>query len=159
MENIADSKNFYYICVTMKNLKNIPILLFVTAILFSYSTAVADDNSAIFEELDKTIQESEHYVNIKIAHIRSIEQQLENDNLTTLQRYNLYKRLFNEYRAFQCDRAMDMLNKRYELSSKMGNRSLMVDDQIDRARLYATSGMYFEAGDMLDHGIDTLSLT
>lgn len=159
MENIADSKNFYYICVTMKNLKNIPILLFVTAILFSYSTAVADDNSAIFEELDKTIQESEHYVNIKIAHICSIEQQLENDNLTTLQRYNLYKRLFNEYRAFQCDRAMDMLNKRYELSSKMGNRSLMVDDQIDRARLYATSGMYFEAGDMLDHGIDTLSLT
>ena len=139
----------------MKRLKLLPLL---TLLLLSvYSTTA--ENIAIFEELDQIIQQSESFVNEKLARISYIEKQLDNSRLTSLQRYNLYKTLYKEYYAFQFDRAMDVLGKRYALSQQMGNRALMIDDQIDRARLYATSGMYFEAGDMLDNHIDTLCLT
>lgn len=139
----------------MKHLKQLPLL---TLLLLSiYSTTAK--NSTIFQELDQTIQQSESFVSKKLSRISSIENQLEKDDLSLSTRYNLYKTLYKEFYTFQFDRAMDVLGKRYDLSQQMGNRALMIDDQIDRARLYATSGMYFEAGDMLDNHIDTLHLT
>lgn len=157
MGKICLLKKNHYICITMKTAKLLTLKLLSVAMLCSYNTATA--NNDIFKELDNTIRESESYVDAKLEHIATIEKELENRSLTPMQRYNLYKTLYNEYHAFQFDHAMDMLNKRYDLSKQMGNRSLMADDQIERAKLYATSGMYFEAGDMLDNNIDTLSLS
>ena len=84
---------------------------------------------------------------------------LQQETLSPIQRYNIYKSLYEEYASYQLDRAMAMLDRRYELSSAMRNKQLMADDQLDRAMLYTISAMYLEAEQMLDKEIDTLHLT
>lgn len=135
--------------------------LLLTLLLFvgTLSSAKLTAQDAILKELDQMLATADNFVNVREAHIANIESMLNTQGITPMQRYNIYKNLYNEYRAFQFDHAMEMLDNRYELSQAMGNRSLMADDQIERALLYASSGMFFEAGKVLDHEIDTLHLS
>lgn len=139
---------------TIKHLL-LTLLLFVGTL--SSAKLIAQD--AILKELDQMLATADNFVKVREAHIANIESMLNTQGITTMQKYNIYKNLYNEYRAFQFDHAMEMLDNRYELSQAMGNRSLMADDQIERALLYASSGMFFEAGKVLDHEIDTLHLS
>ena len=79
-------------------------------------------------------------------------------DLSLTQRYNICDRLYDEYFAFQFDKAMAMLDERYRLAKAMNNHNLVADVHIDRAMLYTISGMYFEASDILEDDIDTLML-
>lgn len=139
---------------TIKHLL-LTLLLFVGTL--SSAKLIAQD--AILKELDQMLATADNFVKVREAHIANIESMLNTQGITPMQKYNIYKNLYNEYRAFQFDHAMEMLDNRYELSQAMGNRSLMADDQIERALLYASSGMFFEAGKVLDHEIDTLHLS
>ena len=135
--------------------------LLLTLLLFvgTLSSAKLTAQDAILKELDQMLATADNFVKVREAHIANIESMLNTQGITPMQKYNIYKNLYNEYRAFQFDHAMEMLDNRYELSQAMGNRSLMADDQIERALLYASSGMFFEAGKVLDHEIDTLHLS
>lgn len=142
----------------MKHLKRLTASIFIVAVYLLQPVTLSAQNT-ILQELDKTLDEADRYVQIRLSHIASLEKMLHTSNITLKQQYNIYKSLYNEYYAFQFDRAMDMLDKRANISKQMGNKALMIDDQIDRAMLYTLSGMYFEAGDMLDNHIDTLKLS
>lgn len=115
-------------------------------------------NEEILKELDSTLEVAEHFVEARQINITAVENMLQSDNLSPQQQYDIYKNLYSQYLAFQFDKAMEMLDRRYELSTRMRNSTLITDDQIDRAMLYATSGMYYEAGEMLSEQIDTLNL-
>lgn len=115
-------------------------------------------NEEILKELDSTLEAAEHFVEARQINITAVENMLQSDNLSLQQQYDIYKNLYSQYLAFQFDKAMEMLDRRYELSTRMRNSTLITDDQIDRAMLYATSGMYYEAGEMLSEQIDTLNL-
>lgn len=115
-------------------------------------------NEEILKELDSTLEVAEHFVEARQINITAVENMLQSDNLSLQQQYDIYKNLYSQYLAFQFDKAMEMLDRRYELSTRMRNSTLITDDQIDRAMLYATSGMYYEAGEMLSEQIDTLNL-
>lgn len=132
------------------------LLLLVTASLYPVVSS-AQDNT-ILEELDRTLDAAEQFVSARQSNIYNIEKMLEAEGLTLQQRYDVYKSLYEQYLSFQFDKAMEMLDRRYELSNQMRNKKLIIDDQIDRAMLYATSGMYYEAGEMLNNEIDTLHL-
>lgn len=141
-------KNLYrYICA---------LLLWVTAALYPASLSAQDN--AILDELDRTLDAAEQFVSARQSNIDNIQKMLEAEGLTLQQRYDIYKGLYEQYLSFQFDKAMEMLDRRYELSNQMQNKKLIIDDQIDRAMLYATSGMYYEAGEMLSKEIDTLNL-
>lgn len=129
------------------------MLLLATLLPISLSAQIP-----IFEELDQALDASENFVDAREAHIANIESMLQQPGLSTMQRYNIYKNLYKEYKSFQFDHAMKMLNHCYELSRAMENRTLQADDQIDRAMLYTSSGMFFEAAEMLEEEIDTLHL-
>lgn len=124
--------------------------------LFS-SVAVAQDT--IFDELDRTIEATEEYVGVRQTKIAGYEALLQQETLSPMQRYKIYCNLYDEYYSFQFDRALDMLDRRYELSQQMNNSELRAKDQLDRAMLYTISAMFLEAGGMLEGEIDTLSLS
>lgn len=112
----------------------------------------------ILVELDNMLDAADGYVNVRYAHIRSYEAMLNNHELSPMQQYNIYSDLYNEYFAFQFDKAVESLDRRYDLAQSMGSRELMMDVQIDRAMLYTTSAMFLEAEEILEKGIDTLNL-
>lgn len=130
----------------------------VSTLLCVISGTTAYAQRDVLIELDHTLDAAEGYIDVRYAQIRSLEAMLNNYELSPLQRYNIYDNLYNEYFAFQFDKALESLDMRYDIASKMGSRELMMDVQIDRAMLYTTSAMFLEAEEILEQGIDTLSL-
>lgn len=140
-----------------ESLKKIAILL-LTAIT-SASIQPSSAQESALASLDHMLDVAQGYVDARHSRIKSIEDMLLESNLTLQQRYNICEKLYHEYFAFQLDKAMAMLDERYRLADEMKNNTLKADTQIDRAVLYATSGMFFEAGEVLENEIDTLSLS
>ena len=138
----------------MNNTKHIILSLLLTFGIVTTTSAQSD----ILADLDRTLDSSQSFVDAHSLHIKGVEDMLLESNLSLNQRYNICDRLYNEYFAFQFDKAMAMLDERYRLASAMSSHNLIADVFIDRAMLYTTSGMYFEASDVLENGIDTLRL-
>lgn len=134
----------------------LPTILLLFAGLAASPTASAQ--LPILEELDKTIDLSEGFVQNRLARIKNIRNLLDDPNISLQQQYNTYTMLYKEYRSFQFDNAMQMLNERERVARELKDRSLIAEVNIDRALLYTTSGMFFEASKLLDSGIDTLHL-
>lgn len=141
----------------MNNTKLIIITMLLTlSSVFTATTSSAQ--SDILADLDRTLDSSQSFVDAHSLNIKGIEDMLLQSDLSLTQRYNICDRLYDEYFAFQFDKAMAMLDERYRLAKAMNNHNLVADVHIDRAMLYTISGMYFEASDILEDDIDTLML-
>lgn len=116
-------------------------------------------NSDILIELDRTLAQADKDVTARLNRIEVLERTLSRGNMLPEAEYDVYTDLYKEYRAFQFDKAMAMLNARHTIAENMRRNDMIQDVNIDRALLYATSGMFFEAGQLLDNGIDTLLLS
>ena len=141
----------------MKTTKLLSTILLLVAGVFTSNAIVAQD--AVFEELDRALESAQEYIDVRETKIAGYNAMLQQETLSPIQRYNIYKSLYEEYYSFQFDKAMEMLDRRYELSSMLGDKRLIADDQLDRAMLYSISAMFLEAGDVIDKEIDTLHLT
>ena len=141
----------------MNNTKLIIITMLLTlSSVFTATTSSAQ--SDILADLDRTLDSSQSFVDTHNLNIKGIEDMLLQSDLSLTQRYNICDRLYDEYFAFQFDKAMAMLDERYRLAKAMNNHNPVADVHIDRAMLYTISGMYFEASDILEDDIDTLML-
>lgn len=138
----------------MNNTKHIILSLLLTFGIVTTASAQRD----ILADLDRALDSSQNFVDAHSLHIKGVEDMLLESNLSLNQRYNICDKLYNEYFAFQFDKAMAMLDERYRLAAAMSSHNLMADVFIDRAMLYTISGMYFEASDVLENDIDTLRL-
>ena len=141
----------------MKTTKLLSTILLLVAGVFTSNAIVAQD--AVFEELDRALESAQEYIDVRETKIAGYNAMLQQETLSPIQRYNIYKSLYEEYYSFQFDKAMEMLDRRYELSSMLGDKRLIADDKLDRAMLYSISAMFLEAGDVIDKEIDTLHLT
>lgn len=141
----------------MRTTTRLSTILLLVAGVFTFNATVAQN--AVFEELDRALESAQEYIDVRETKIAGYEAMLQQETLSPIQRYNIYKSLYEEYASYQLDRAMVMLDRRYELSTTMRDKELMADDQLDRAMLYTVSAMYLEAEQMLDKEIDTLHLT
>lgn len=141
----------------MNNTKLIIITMLLT-LSSVFTAATSSAQSDILADLDRTLDSSQSFVDTHSLNIKGIEDMLLQSDLSLTQRYNICDRLYDEYFAFQFDKAMAMLDERYRLAKAMNNHNLVADVHIDRAMLYTISGMYFEASDILEDDIDTLML-
>lgn len=141
----------------MNNTKLIIITMLLT-LSSVFTAATSSAQSDILADLDRTLDSSQSFVDTHNLNIKGIEDMLLQSDLSLTQRYNICDRLYDEYFAFQFDKAMAMLDERYRLAKAMNNHNLVADVHIDRAMLYTISGMYFEASDILEDDIDTLML-
>ncbi len=109
--------------------------------------------------LDRVLDTAQSYVDTKQKYIAGIEEMLLDEELSPNQRYNIYDKLYEEYFAFQFDKAREALDQRHSLAVEMGDRAMISDVNIDRAMLYTISGMFFEADELLVNTIDTMHLS
>ena len=109
-------------------------------------------------QLDHELDLAGKYIADHQQRIVTIENLLHSRGVSLEQQFRIYEQLYDEYRAYQFDKAMQMLDCQSELARAMKDRSRGTDVDIRRAMLYTTSGMFFEAALLLNNTIDTLSL-
>ncbi|MGM9791133.1 MAG: DUF6377 domain-containing protein [Candidatus Cryptobacteroides sp.] len=136
--------------------------LFLALALFSGLVAYANDVPKSIEEklraLDKAIEKADEYEQVRLTRIHNIEDELEDDNLDDVHRYNLYEQLYTVYWAYQYDSCLDVLEQMEALCRKMDKPSLLTDVLLKKALLLCKAGLFMESRQIVNEQIDTLSL-
>ncbi len=107
--------------------------------------------------LDEVISRADEYMEIKNQRISTIENMLHSRGVSPLQQYHIYGELYNEYEAYQFDKAKDAIDNQIRLAEEMGDRSLKYDALIEKAHILTMAGYYHET-ELLFSQIDTTKL-
>ena len=109
------------------------------------------------QRIDEVISHAGDYMDMKEQQISTIENMLHSRGVTPLQQYHIYGELYDEYVAYQFDKAKSALDSQLSLADELEEVSLKYDAMIKKAHLLTTAGYYHEA-DALFGQIDTTSL-
>ena len=109
------------------------------------------------QRIDEVVSRADEYMEIKEQKISTIENLLHSRGVTPIQQYHIYGELYEEYVAYQFDKAKSALDSQLSLADEIGETSLKYDSMIKKAHLLTTAGYYHEA-DALFGQIDTTSL-
>ena len=156
--NIGFFRHICYICQNLKtNAMKKPLLLaaLVLSLGIIYSCHESENPlSDDFEQLDITLERMGEYVSLKEQKIAAIEGLLHSDEMPDLQKYHIYGQLYEEYVAFQFDKAKEMLECQEAIAKELGDRSRLNSAYLKKAMLYTTAGMFLEANHVFEQ-LDT----
>ena len=127
-----------------------------SCILFFLCVFVASDVSAInrldslLNVLDKTIEGHEAYTHKRETRISQLKEQTHRARPSSLQMYNLNMELYQEYKVFVCDSAIEYLNKNIKLAAALHDVYRTNESKLLLSYLLSSSGMYKEATDIVN---------
>ncbi len=97
------------------------------------------------QRLDDALGMMDEYVRAKNQSIKVLEDVLATEEMSLLQQYHVYGQLYDEYEAFQFDKAKEVLEIQEKLADEMNDRSLKNSATIEKAYLFTVAGMFLEA--------------
>ena len=120
-------------------------LVFLSTSVFANPT---DNIEQLFQSLDDAIVRSADYVKVREDRIHNLEQKL-NVAKKVSEKYNACFALFEEYRSYKNDIAIEYINKCVELAIKIGDKQKEENAKSLLAFQESTTGNYAESYDLL----------
>lgn len=124
-------------------------VLFILLLTFSVSSFGAPKDS-IMSRLDEVMAKKALYVEDKEQRILVLKHFLDRRDLSSMQLYDTYQKLYLEYNKFKTDSAVHYVEKKREIAKQIGNAEYQYETEFQLAWLYSTKGMYIEAKEILD---------
>lgn len=147
---------YLYLCAIMNRGNRIIATIAVALMLLAPTSLRAQEQELI--KLDHALDISQTYIDTHNAYILELNTLLGDSSLSLQRRYDVLCSLYEAYRSFQFDKAIETLYERESVARQLGNDSLLDDVDLDRAQLYSMAGMFLESHQVLDNNIDTLRL-
>lgn len=126
------------------------IVLLFPLLLFSQSTI-----DSLLNDLDKTIDNYQQYSKKKESKINTFKGLLKYTS-TDLQKYEICGKLYEEYKLYQSDSALNYTKRSLQIAGKLKDISKINTAKLNLASIMGTLGMYKEATEIL-HNIDIAS--
>lgn len=136
---------------TMKRI--ISALLFIIIFSSAFTTNASD---SIYNKLISIAENRDQYLAIKEDRISKLRNRL-SENLSNEQLFMVNKQLFEEYKKYDLDSAIRYTQRNILLSKVEKNNDMLSESNLQLVLLYATSGMFLEAHEILE-SIDRPSL-
>lgn len=131
-------------------------IIFIFFIVCTLSVNAKNRLDSLLTELDKTIEQEEHYTSLKEERIKGLKQDLLKTSGIDA-RFRLYKEIFNEYEAFICDSAYQYSLLCLSLAEQQKNIYWINESKLQISSTLTISGMYPEAVELLS-SIDKAAL-
>ncbi len=112
----------------------------------------------LLDMLDKQLELRSTYEQNRVQRINALKSVLQYQDLSPEQRYGFYQQIIDEYKAYNFDSTLHYIEISANLASTLDNRKYRDESQIRRGLIFATSGNFFESGDILYNEIDSLQL-
>lgn len=124
--------------------------LLLVVVLFAIGVpAACSPKDSLLESLFSHVGRKEHYTRLKEERIEQVKLQLQTPNLTCLQRYDINRRLADEYKPFISDSATTYLLQNYAIALSLDDRYRTIEAKLQLASQYVIRGMYLDAGQLL----------
>ncbi|MDU1890396.1 MAG: DUF6377 domain-containing protein [Dysgonomonas sp.] len=124
-------------------------LLFLSCLSILSVIEAKSQLDSLLNELDQTIKNRPEYNKIKESRIDSLKGKL-NPKIGLEDSYNVYHRLYREYRNFNMDSALNMAYKKYDIAQILRNEQYRYTAEMNIAEILGIMGMYKEAFDIVD---------
>lgn len=119
-------------------------------LIFTFDSIFASKSlDSLLNVLDKTIAESETYVQIKENRLRELKEEAKRTRPLSIERYNLNINIYREYKAYRSDSALHYLNENILLARQTKDKEREIETQLKLSYLLSSTGMYMEAIDIL----------
>lgn len=131
----------------------------LSLILLFLSAPVAADGEIdkLIITLDNRIEQRDTYRANRVQRIESLMALYKSESSSAERLYALNERLIEEYITFQADSAISLYQQNLSLARTIGDMLLFERAAIGLAHFYASTGLYYEASEILSR-VDTLSL-
>lgn len=132
----------------MKRLLFINLFIFLHIICLAQEHNLALNEDSLLNKLHLELNNKDAYDEQKIARISNLEKSLStNDNLDF--RYNVYLKLYNEYKSFNFDKAFNYATKLQEVGHLNHDQAKIAYGKIKLGFILLSSGMFKETFDSL----------
>ncbi len=119
------------------------------ALLFPIFLFSQTEIDSLLKELDATIDNSKQFHNKKqIEIVKLIE--LQKITSSDVQKYEIYEKLFGEYKFYQSDSAISYARKSLNIANQLKDLSKINNSKLNLASTMGTLGMYKEATEILN---------
>ena len=114
--------------------------------LFLFSQVEID---SLLNELDNTLDKSELYHSKKEAEINKLRSLLKLTS-TQVHKYEIYERLYGEYKFYQSDSALSYAKRSMKIATQLNDLAKINTSKLNLSSTMGTLGMYKEATDVLN---------
>lgn len=128
-------------------MKKIILLTPFLFLIFSQPLKAGSEVDSLLVVLDATIKNKVHYSEIKEARIDSLKT-VEAKKLNSHSKYEIYNRLFREYRYYNMDSALFYAYKKQDIALRLNSKNYLQTANMNIAEILAIMGMYKEALDI-----------
>ncbi len=130
-------------------MKNKFLFLFLS-LLFSTTLCAGNNLDSLFRVLDRSMSQYEIYTNQREARIRNLKDALAETTPNSVEQYNLNHRIYEEYRAYNCDSAVHYLNENVRIAEKMHDVDRTIGSKLQLSIMLSSTGMYAESINVLN---------
>ena len=110
----------------------------------------AQNNSEqLLQELDRTVADYQLYSDKKEIQINKLKELLLSTS-SDIQKYDVYGKLYAEYKSYQSDSALIYARKSFQIAEKLNDIQKLNHARLNLASIMGTLGMYKEATDILN---------
>lgn len=125
------------------------ILSLTIFIVSAFSLFGQNEVDSLLKVLDKTINLRPQYTEEKELHIGNLKKQLFYAS-TDEQKYEILGQLFDQYKGYQMDSALNITNQRLTTAERQGIKKNISVAQMNLSEIMGMTGMYKEALDILE---------
>lgn len=130
-------------------MKKIVIFLCIYTVGLLHLHAADDRADSLLLKLDQTIKERPTYMEKKEQKLNELKKQLHR-NISDEDRFSILGTLLDEYRSFNTDSALHVVQEREQIALRLGNRVDIDNARMNRADILGMTGMYKEVMDLMN---------
>ena len=81
----------------------------------------------LLAQLDSVISNRDQYLDVKLAHLEKLNQDLISEAKDNRERFEVLGILFNEYHSFNADSAYAMAQRQLSLARQLGDKNMIIN--------------------------------
>lgn len=128
-------------------MKNLLIILF--SLLLTLNVFSEEKQDTIQTELHRLLENKDLYTKIKEQRISELKTMLETPNISTDQIYDVNLKLYNEYKIYLSDSAINYVKKNLKIAQDLDKKIWIDESKLHLSALYSLAGMYIDSYNIL----------
>jgi hypothetical protein len=125
-------------------------LSFIIAFFLYQELVLSQNVDSLLVVLEETMSKRAEYDAAKEQKIAVMVSDLSEEEISFEKQFFITKNLISEYEYYSFDKTLQFIDRNIQLAKTVGNDTMLLESNLNLARVLATSGRYIESIDVLD---------
>lgn len=138
------------VSLTLESIIIMKFLSFIIAFFLYQELVLSQNVDSLLVVLEETMSKRAEYDAAKEQKIAVMMSDLSEEEISFEKQFFITKNLISEYEYYSFDKTLQFIDRNIQLAKTVGNNTMLLESNLNLARVLATSGRYIESIDVLD---------